>query len=632
MTQLWDRRDPRVGFRAVVRLCGPDQQEPVYAHAGNLSQTGLLVDSHRTYDIGSEVVCDLPLPDDHLTLRGRVAWVRTEEPVLPAGRPRAERQGRMGIEFVETPNPDALLQVVGEVGEVAPGVEKVNAWFEGADQPVRVEAVHTDDGLRLRTAIPFFRINSSVAFAVPGDAGDVVVRQGKLRQVELVVSPERPVPCLELEVESDPVLLDEQTCTSHVEPVERVVDAATVRCTALIEPTEALSVDREAFSAPPPPTSETEPTGVAGYLRSDHGEALSRAPAHLEEDDELQIDFEVPTRLSDTLNMGIGHEPLPLDQPDALSAELSGRPNADGQSYPLVIRPEPDDEDLDTGEIDPDFWANTTPQPWRRWIWVAALAMAGLAIASVVQTRLWERVGSAFVGSDGPQAKGAKTTPLKPEAPPVVVVEPEEARAKATPAKTPATPPTPAVAAKEPADEPATPGHTPKVSQGDSVKVPKPSPTTTAPKPAPEPKPVRAAATAPIKPFASRTTPERRPAVAGKWSPRLKRVGPATVLTIPIRGSLEGLKRYPLGNPDGFVVKLPNARPRVPFGDYRVHDGGFRVVWVREHEQGVQLRFLFSKPTPQHQVDVTDSRITVTLTPPEEPLTEEPDVEEPTDA
>ena len=97
----------------------------------------------------------------------------------------------------------------------------------------------------------------------------------------------------------------------------------------------------------------------------------------------------------------------------------------------------------------------------------------------------------------------------------------------------------------------------------------------------------------------------------------------STALTIPIRGSLSNLNRYPLANPDGFVVKLPHARPKIPFADYRLHDGGFRVVWVRAHEEGVQLRFLFSKPTRPHEVKVVNGRVVVTLQPPPEQLTDE---------
>ena len=51
----------------------------------------------------------------------------------------------------------------------------------------------------------------------------------------------------------------------------------------------------------------------------------------------------------------------------------------------------------------------------------------------------------------------------------------------------------------------------------------------------------------------------------------------------------------------------------VAFNDYHPRDGGFRVVWVRPDEQGVQLRFLFGKPTPRHAVKIAGGQVKVTL-------------------
>jgi len=97
--------------------------------------------------------------------------------------------------------------------------------------------------------------------------------------------------------------------------------------------------------------------------------------------------------------------------------------------------------------------------------------------------------------------------------------------------------------------------------------------------------------------------------------PRVQRFGNATVLTIPIQGTTDGVQHYEMTEPPGPVVKLPHATARLPLDDYRINQGGFGVVWVRHSAEGLHLRFHFTAKRLQHTLTLGSDRVAVTLSP-----------------
>jgi hypothetical protein len=117
-------------------------------------------------------------------------------------------------------------------------------------------------------------------------------------------------------------------------------------------------------------------------------------------------------------------------------------------------------------------------------------------------------------------------------------------------------------------------------------------------------------------PEATRSTPRLlvpRPLPAGTPGPELTVDGDRATVVVPVEGSTGGMIHYSLARPRGLVVNLPHARPGLPVGVHAVRRDGFRFVWVRElPEGGLQVRFTFTRPTPDERVlDVEDQGIKV---------------------
>jgi hypothetical protein len=121
--------------------------------------------------VGSELCCLIPLGGQTRTLRARVARLQ----------PLDDHRVGIGMAFVElAPSDRALLDGV-VAGYEAPA-ELVSVRFDGVRPAAASRAVITDDGVELRTALPFLRIDSSVEVAF-GSGGGRVVRHGVLRDV-----------------------------------------------------------------------------------------------------------------------------------------------------------------------------------------------------------------------------------------------------------------------------------------------------------------------------------------------------------------------------------------------------------------------------------------------------------------
>ena len=186
------RQHPRVDYRTHVLLLGtgPDAPaaRPILGRSLNLSASGLLIEADEPCDVGSELACLIPLGGQTRTLRARVARLQA----------MAEHRVGIGVAFVDLTDGDrALLE--GIVAGYDRPAEMVSVRFEGVGQPLQCRAVLTDDGLELRTALPFLRIDSTVEVGFPVDGGRVV-RQGVLREVRVERSPRDGAPYLAVAV------------------------------------------------------------------------------------------------------------------------------------------------------------------------------------------------------------------------------------------------------------------------------------------------------------------------------------------------------------------------------------------------------------------------------------------------
>lgn len=250
-------------------------------------------------------------------------------------------------------------------------------------------------------------------------------------------------------------------------------------------------------------------------------------------------------------------------------------------------------------EGDADFWGERPRRHGRSWLWFAALATAAVGIGLTVYTGLWARV-----------AQG-------PEPAPIVVPRPDP-EAEALAAFAPPAPTAPTLARPAPA-QPA------RAAAGEVAAPTPPAPPSApkvvvarAPQPASAVPPAPARVTSPAAPPAEATRrPPQGQALSAAAGPEVIRTREGAMLSVAIAGSIAGVKHYAITKPDGVVVRLPQARPALPFADYALDvTGGFRLLWVRPQEQGgVQLRFLFAQPGQRYSVAIEPRRVRVTLLP-----------------
>src|SRR6185295_16816662 len=87
------RVHPRVAYEQKIRLRGvrgDDGRGEIVGRTLNLSPSGIYVRAPHACDVGTEVICDLPLPGGARQIRGRVA--RTQSLTDATG---------IGIQFVD---------------------------------------------------------------------------------------------------------------------------------------------------------------------------------------------------------------------------------------------------------------------------------------------------------------------------------------------------------------------------------------------------------------------------------------------------------------------------------------------------------------------------------------------------
>jgi hypothetical protein len=186
------RQHPRVDYRAHVLLLGggapgPDTR-PLLGRSMNLSASGVLVEVDEPCPVGSEVCCLIPLGGATRTLRARVSRLQ----------PLPDNRVGIGMAFFDLADSDRALLDSVVAGHDTPA-ELVTVRFDGVAHPLQSRAVITPDGVELRTALPFLRIDSSVEVAF-GVGGGRLVRHGILRDVRVHRAPQDGAPYLAVSV------------------------------------------------------------------------------------------------------------------------------------------------------------------------------------------------------------------------------------------------------------------------------------------------------------------------------------------------------------------------------------------------------------------------------------------------
>jgi hypothetical protein len=535
------RGGSRVAFEKQVQVLPLGTQHTIWARAANLSEHGIFVSSSRLFGVGTTIGVRLPLAGEgRVSLRGRV--VRVSGGARPG----------MGIAFEELDEheSEALRRAVGLAQPI--WVREAKVWFAGTAQPTRVQARLGVDGLRLFCDLGFLRLGVPVTLFFPDDESHSYT--GLLQSASLHTDGEQGVPRLELAMALDGELPDAaQTWTYWPPPpvatpisAGESLTAAVVEATELVELTaeaevvvEASEVGEEIYieAAPPEPGEQVYPLTRASTASGSIEARALPSPA-------------LPSEPSVQPSASLVPDPAPGAAALRAEWDVSGVPAAENSQWTLRMDEAP---------------ALPRKRRWKRagfWMWLVALCMAGLTVASMNYTNLWQRVGDKLLTAP-PQPHLGTLLPLD--------VVPAAALPAVLPADDePAAGVTVEPESAEPA-EPASPGAAP--------------PEEAAP----------AAAAGPASAPASALQPD------------------GTTLIIPIEGSLSEAHRYVLASPDGVAVNLPHARPKVRFGDYRVQRGGFKTIWVRRRPQGgLHLRVLH-EPGSVAEVKLTPTAVQVTL-------------------
>jgi hypothetical protein len=642
MSQLWERRHRRVDYQADVRLV-PTQGDAIFGQALNLSTMGMYVAADSLCEVGTIVYCDVPVADRWMRLRGRIAWLRTSHEL------------GMGIEFIDldAQNFELLGEVVGGPGHQA---ERVKVWFDGMSQPIRADAIRTKDGICLRTALPFLRLNSNVAFAFAEDG--TVEEYAAVKNVALRPGAEDAVPRLHVDlvrVESDALTLEHarqqaecQVAESRCESVE-VEDGDIEELDPASEPFE-LSVEPLELTAEPP---ETSPESRVPPPSDDAPPSLRQAPLVL--DDITSGDINIisgeidepgppsqpapPWTALETVEVHTpldSHTPIPLTRLKRDTVPRT-RPSADelGLADPLEQSQWTfAGEGLDTEVEEDAFWERSGPSARTILIWLAALTMASIAVASALYTGLFDRAyakveawfegkepatkvrtkpgGSAQLAHVNAHAVAPMHDKEKPADSKRLAKTELPAQSTTSSSRDAATPPNKRTSTKQAATKQAVSKQattTPKpATTKQATTTPKqatttPKPATTTPKPATTtPKPAtttpKSATTKRLVESKVASNPRRRAVSRRRDGRRLSIAiaGGQQRLSIPIYGSLSGARHYPLSNPNGLVVRLPAGKLAIAAGDYVIKRGPMRLLWARNSRKyGPQLRLMLRK-------------------------------------
>ncbi|HEX3695816.1 MAG TPA: PilZ domain-containing protein [Polyangia bacterium] len=181
-----------MSYRARVSLAEPGGQMRIAGQALNLSVAGMFVHAAGSCALGSDVLCDMPLPTGMCQVKGRVTRVQR----LP------EATG-MAIQFVDLSSYQQTLlnDLIDRSRE--PSIP-LAVRFEGIASPIQCRGVFFDDKLRLRTKLPFLRVGSNVQVSMDGNHAELPASAdmtGTLSAVALKASPIDGVPRLSIDLD-----------------------------------------------------------------------------------------------------------------------------------------------------------------------------------------------------------------------------------------------------------------------------------------------------------------------------------------------------------------------------------------------------------------------------------------------
>ncbi|HVX95340.1 MAG TPA: hypothetical protein VHK47_10555, partial [Polyangia bacterium] len=87
----------------------------------------------------------------------------------------------------------------------------------------------------------------------------------------------------------------------------------------------------------------------------------------------------------------------------------------------------------------------------------------------------------------------------------------------------------------------------------------------------------------------------------------------AETFSVGLSGSLAGVQRYLLRNPDGVAFNLPHAQATMKLGTYHPAVRGLKAVWVRALPGGgAHLRFFFASARSAPRIDLGRAAVVVT--------------------
>ncbi|HEX3698826.1 MAG TPA: PilZ domain-containing protein [Polyangia bacterium] len=153
------RLEPRVHYRAPVKVMPDGETRQVVGQSLNLSPRGILVDTPLPYPVGTAIVCDVSLPAGSKTLRGRVVRV---QPLSPSST-------GLGIVFVDLSPADlAALRdlVLGQTDDA----QQLAVRVGGTTWMFRGSARLSEDGYYLNVPLPFLSVDAPIELAASPSA------------------------------------------------------------------------------------------------------------------------------------------------------------------------------------------------------------------------------------------------------------------------------------------------------------------------------------------------------------------------------------------------------------------------------------------------------------------------------
>ncbi len=503
----FDRREhrDRVVYQTRVRLLTFNPTRDTWVQAENLSETGMFATTSEPFTMDSELLVDVPLP----TVEGVEPGM---DPVSLAMRGRVvwlekETSGLcgVGIAFLDLSATDRrALRAVVEVGRPMDKARCISISMPGVPGDVRAWATPSPEGLIISQHPPHLR-----GFSAPRDT----VVQPRLDQTITSWPPLQSEEDWDDDDDDIIVDLDGPMTLSEAYGGQSTVEVAPLQ---LVEETTVVVEDME------PEDSEMETIPDLVNQLKDQPE---ETPFSMREDEALERSV-------------WDLEPI-MDSRKLLEQSV-------WEMKPL--------QDLERKDKPKSSRAAVT-------LWLVALLMGAIAVASMVHTGLWDSAVEEL-GFAGPAAASEEAWVPRTEAPVKKL--------------TIATAPAPVVKKKV-------------------VEQKKPAP--------------------PVKVEEKKVAQKKVADNKGKGVVGLNMTNSAgaPTLVIPIDGSTKGASSYLLKEPNAVAINLPNATAKIAYRSYPLSTGGLRLAWVRARAGGLHLRFFFAGDVVPHSVHLEQGRVRLVL-------------------